>query len=326
MDLADGAGQRGRSNSPAHPPAGDRIGLGQRVDGDCAVLEPRHCRGWDVPARPQVVDVLVYLIGDHEGVVPLAQLRDQGQLLDREDLAGRVVRRVDDDRTGAVGERGTQLGLVERPVRFPQTDEARHGAGQDRIGAVVLVHRVEQDDLVAGVEQRQQRGDHRLGRTTGHADLALGVDAPPGIGPADLRSDGTAEVGGAPGDRVLVEVGVERRLGCLLQLVGAGEVGKALREVDRVVGEGEPGHLADHRLGEAPARTLTRVVPLWDGSGGAGWVTCPSCRARIPGESVLLVGADAAHDASVGIHLDPGAARRLRGQAARRPGLAAASH
>ena len=56
---------------------------------------------------------------------------------------------------------------------------------------------------------------------------------------------------GAPGDRVLVDVGVDRGRRGVLDLGRAGEVGEALGEVDRAVLEREAGHLADHRFGEA---------------------------------------------------------------------------
>ena len=105
---------------------------------------------------------------------------DELELLAREHLAGRVVRRVDDDRAGARPERRAQLVRVDRPVGLVQRDVARHGAGQDRVGAVVLVVRLEDDDLVARVEQPQHRRDHRLGRAAGHGDLRLGVDRAPG--------------------------------------------------------------------------------------------------------------------------------------------------
>ena len=45
-----------------------------------------------------VEDVLVDLVGDRERAPLLAQTGDELQLFAREDLAGRVVRRVDDDR------------------------------------------------------------------------------------------------------------------------------------------------------------------------------------------------------------------------------------
>ena len=75
-----------------------------------------------------VNDVLVDLVGDREHVPLLAELRDELQLCPGEDLACRVVRRVDDDGARPIVERRGQLLLVERPVRLAQPHEAGHRA------------------------------------------------------------------------------------------------------------------------------------------------------------------------------------------------------
>ncbi len=214
------------------------------------------------------------LVGHADDVVGGAQLRDQVELGPAEHLARRVVRRVDDDDAGAVREGSAQLGLVEGPVGGPQVHEARHRPGQDGVGPVVLVHRVEQDDLVTRIDQGQQRGDHCLGRPAGHADLPLRVDPPAGVGAPDLLGDRGTEVSGAPGDGVLVDVSVKRRLGRLLELRRAGEVGEALRQVHRIVLQREARHLPDHRFGEARsahARAAARLAAGgWIGEGSGG--------------------------------------------------------
>ena len=50
------------------------------------------------------------------------------------------------------------------------------GAGQDAVGPVVLVERLRQDHLVARIDQREQRDQHRLGAAAGDGDLGLGID------------------------------------------------------------------------------------------------------------------------------------------------------
>src|SRR5207249_1966394 len=67
---------------------------------------------------------------------------------------------------------------------------------------------------------------------------------------AILDSQRVAEALRAPGDRVLVDVVEDRRARGLLELQRRGEVGEALRQVDRVVLRGEPRHFADHALRE----------------------------------------------------------------------------
>jgi hypothetical protein len=64
-----------------------------------------------------VRDVLVDLVGDGDRVVLTAQRRDELQLFAREDLAGRVVRRVDDDRLGLRRERRAKLLLLDLELR-----------------------------------------------------------------------------------------------------------------------------------------------------------------------------------------------------------------
>src|SRR6185437_13172434 len=48
-------------------------------------------------------------------------------------------------------------------------------------GPVVLIPRLEQHDLVAGVEQREGHGDQGLGGAAGHADVGLGIHGPAGV-------------------------------------------------------------------------------------------------------------------------------------------------
>ena len=121
-----------------------------------------------------VVDhVLVDLVGDRDHVVPLAQLGDGLELAEREDLARGVVGAVEDDRPRAGTERPRQPIGVEREVRRLQRHEDGLGAGDDRPRPVVLVERLEDDDLVAGVQDGEERRQHRLGRAAAHGHLAL---------------------------------------------------------------------------------------------------------------------------------------------------------
>ena len=60
-----------------------------------------------------VDDVLVDLVGDRDRVPLAAQRGDRLELVAREHLAGRVVRRVDDDRLGLVVERRRELVGIE---------------------------------------------------------------------------------------------------------------------------------------------------------------------------------------------------------------------
>ena len=67
-----------------------------------------------------------------------------------------------------------QLVGIEAPVRLAQPDVFRLGAGEDRVGAVVLVERLEDDHLVARIDARQHRRHHRFGRSAADRDLLVG--------------------------------------------------------------------------------------------------------------------------------------------------------
>ena len=134
-----------------------------------------------------------------------------------------------------------------------QRDVARHRAGEDAVGPVVLVEGREDDHLVAGVDQAQHGGDHGLGRAARDGDLALGVDLAPEEGPVGL-SDGSPQNRRAPRGGVLVVAVSHRLRRGLEQLRRRVEVGEALGEVDRLGAvelDAAARHLADHRLREA---------------------------------------------------------------------------
>ena len=196
-------------------------------------------------------DVLVDVVGEREQVVLQAQVRDELELVAAEDLAGRVVRRVDDDRPGPRRHGGPQLIGIDRPVRFVERHVSRGGPGEDRVGAVVLVERLEHDDLVARVEQAEHRRDHSLGRAAHHRDLGIRVRLPARVEAGGLGGDGPAERRRAGDDRVLVDVGKERGRGRLLELGRGREVREALGQADGTGLHRQAVHLADDGLGEA---------------------------------------------------------------------------
>jgi hypothetical protein len=255
VHRADPAGERLGGDDPADAPPGHRVGLRESADRHGPVLEPGHGARRHV-AEVVVRDVFVNLIGEHDHVPALAQLRDHGELFPREHLAGRVVRRVDHDAACPRVERRRELALVERPVRGRERHGARHGAREDRVGSVVLVERLEHHDLVPRVEDAEHRRDHRLGRAAGHGDVPFSVHPVHPVAGSVLASDGLAERLGSPCDRVLVDVVGDCLPGRLLHLGGCREVRVALGKVDRTVRVGKASHLTNHGFGErrSPAR------------------------------------------------------------------------
>ena len=249
VDLADGVRQGRGCDRPAHPPPGHAVGLAHPVDGDGARGHFRQRGERDVD-RAVVQDVLVDLVGHRDRIVPPAQLGDRLQLHAREDLARGVVGSVDDDGPRALREGALQLRGVEVPLRRPQAYEARHRAGEDRVGAVVLVEGLEDDHLVAGIEHREKGGNHGLGRPARDRDLTLGVHGQ-AVEPLELPRDGLAQRPRPPSDGVLVDVGGNGAARRFFHLFGSREIGEALGEVDRPVQLRQARHLADHRFGEA---------------------------------------------------------------------------
>jgi hypothetical protein len=190
--------------------------------------------------------VLVDLVGDRQQVVLDAQGGDCLELLQAEHGAGRVVRRVDQDgaRPGRHG--GAQGVDVQRQAArrvLAQADGHARRAGHGHGGGVRVVVRLDQDHLVAGLDQRQQRGRDRLGGTDGHQDLGVRVVREPV--PRTVRGDGAAQHRHAGAGRVLVHARPDRRLGRREHRRRAIGVGEALTEVDGVVLHGQRRHLRE---------------------------------------------------------------------------------
>jgi len=120
----------------------------------------------------------------------------------------------------------------------------------DTARAVVLVERLEDDDLVARVQHGEQGRQHGLGRAAADRHVAVGLDLHT-VELAVLLGDRLSEARRAPGDRVLVEVAVDRAVSRRDQLGRRREVRHALRQVHAAEMVDDAGHLADDRFGEA---------------------------------------------------------------------------
>ena len=191
-----------------------------------------------------VHDPVVDLVGDRDRVEFPAEPRDALELGASEDATGRVVRRVQDDRTRALREGAPQAVGIELPARRLQRDVDLASGREAHGRQVVLVERLDDDHLVARVDHGEDRGADRLGHAAGDDDVAVGVEAQPVEflhRPRDRRSQRRD----APGDRVLVVAAVEGRVGGGNDLRRRREVRKTLRQVHRLVAEREAGHLAD---------------------------------------------------------------------------------
>ena len=252
MDLLDALGDFGRGDSVAQTPAGDGVGLGQRAAADGA-LEHARQRGHVDVLMGRVDDVLVYFVGDAVGVVLFAQVGDKGELLARKDLAAGVGRVAQDDGLGVVVAEGR---LEDLAIEVEGGRVQRHvdglSAREDRVGAVVLVERREDDDLVSGVRNRHHGGHHGLGGAACDYDIFVGVDRH--AHKVLLLGGKRLTHGlGAPGDGVLVieRLGVAGDGAQAVEQLRRGiEVGEALRQVDGAILIGDARHAADDRIGK----------------------------------------------------------------------------
>ena len=222
----------GRGADEADLPAGQRENLAGRADLDRALAHALH-RHQRQMADAVEHDVLPDLVADGDRVVVDAGAGEHLERLAAVDDGGRIERIVEQNDARAVGEGGGEIGLVEGPKRRLQRDELRHAAGALNQRQIGVVHRLEQHDLVARLDQRQQRAGDRLGRARGHHHFAFGIEFEPLVA-LIVRGDRRAQLRQAEHRRILVPA-VNHRLGRLGAYVGGpGIVGEALAEIDRL--------------------------------------------------------------------------------------------
>ena len=252
MDLLDALGDLGRGDGVTQAPAGNGVGLGKRAAADGA-LEHAGQRGHIDVLVGRIDDVLIDFVGDAVDVVLFAQVGDKVELLARKDLAAGVGRVAQDNGLGFVVAEGR---LEDLAIEVEGGRVQRHvdglSAREDRVGAVVLVERREDDDLVAGVRDRHHGGHHGLGGATRDHDVLVRVDRH-AHKVLLLGGERLAHGLGAPGDGVLVieRLGVGGNGAEAIEQLRRGiEVREALREIDGAVLIRDTRHAADDRIGE----------------------------------------------------------------------------
>jgi hypothetical protein len=183
-------------------------------------------------------DVLVDLVGDRDQVVLDARVGDQLELRAREDLARRVVRRVEQQDPRPPRDRRLQRLGVDRPARWGERDGPPPRARHRDPGRVGVVVGLEAHDVVARLADAQQRRGDRLRGAEGHLHLRLRVELDP-VEPALVAGDRLAQRRHARQRRVLVAAVADRRARGLEQRLRAVLVREALAEVDRARALGE---------------------------------------------------------------------------------------
>ena len=247
LDSGDPGDELGGAQRPADLPAGGRKGLSGRGDANGSLPHPRE------PGQRQVLgvvegQVLVDLVTDDEHVMRHRQSDDLGEIVPIQHHAGGIVRAVDDDGLGALGESGGQLGMIQPEVRPEDTDTDPATAGEVDRGGVRVVERLQGDHLVAGVDERQDRRGQGLGGAGGDQDLGIGVVAQ-AVMPSGVVGDRGPQRRDPAARRVLVDSGRDRRLRLLQHEVGPVAVRETLAEVDRLRLDGQCRHLREDRGG-----------------------------------------------------------------------------
>src|SRR5699024_1481397 len=98
------------------------------------------------------------------------------ELLPAEDLARGVVRGVEQDDPGPVREGSGQVRRVEAETGEVQRDGPLDPAGEGDAGGVGVEGWLEGDDLVAGLDETEQRGGDRLAGPGRHEHLVDGIE------------------------------------------------------------------------------------------------------------------------------------------------------
>ena len=246
-----------RADQVAQAPAGDGVGLGKGGAADHMIGDLRQGTGVDVLVGRED-DVLVHLVGDHEGVVLLAQASNEEQLFFGEDLAARVGRVADDDRLRVLAEGVLEHRAVEVERRRDERHEDRVRAGENGVSAVILIKRREDDDLVAGIADGHHRAHHCLGAAAGDKNLGLRIDLA-AVGLALLAGERLTEVLRAERDGVLMRALVSHLAQAVGDRLGRREIREALGKIDGADLVADAGHTPDDGIG----KRLNAVAQLW---------------------------------------------------------------
>ena len=238
-----GGGQVCRRDHESQPPAGDGKGLAQAADGYGALSQRLQAARKAVLA-PIVENAVIDLVRDQHQVVLEHHVGHAGDLLGVKDATGRIVGGIEYQRSRARGDGPVQLFCIQPVVWRFQRQGHRLGPGKDGRRDIVLVGRLNDQHLVAGIQQGQQRCVHRFCHATGDGDVFGRIDFP--AQPLGVHfGQFLAQGGVAPGRRVLVVAVVDRLGGGFLEGERRIKVGESLAQVDGVVLHGQPGHLAD---------------------------------------------------------------------------------
>ena len=125
----------------------------------------------------------------------------------------------------------SHCGGAGRVGRRPQRHIDRCAAGHDDRGRIAVVERLDQDDLVAGIDQGLDGGKDALGGADGDDDLLERIQVTAKERAVDV-GNGIDQPGMAGGPRVLVQIPFNGFLGGGFDKIRSREIGEALPQVD----------------------------------------------------------------------------------------------
>ena len=151
VHLRGNAQQRRRGADEADLPAGQGKDLARGTDLDGAIAHARYGDQRNVLAAVED-HMLPDLVADRDGIELLTEPRQQFQVLARIDHRGRIERIVEENGFGLRIEYALQRLLRQPPMRRLETHQTRNASGLADDREVGIVHRLEHDHLVAGLD------------------------------------------------------------------------------------------------------------------------------------------------------------------------------
>ncbi|MCY1218052.1 hypothetical protein D9M72_299850 [compost metagenome] len=172
LQVGGGLDDVGRTDHPAHPPAGHGVGLGDAVEDDHFVAEFGNRRGNGCEGNAVIGEVLVDFVGDHPQSLGRGPQTDFADLLRRVHGTGGVGRRDEQQDFGALGQGRFQLLHGDQVVLFRAGEDLhRHTAGQPDGFRVGGPERRGNNDLIARIDQRGEGVVDGLLAAVGDQDL-----------------------------------------------------------------------------------------------------------------------------------------------------------
>ena len=244
-DLGDDGGCR---CEPAQAPAGHGPGLGEALDDDRLIAQPRVSLGKALVAV-HIDEAVVYVVADYVDARLLRYARHGVERCRVEDAARRIVGRADDDGLGRRRHASTKCVLVNLVLRRLRIQKDRFGVIGHDDALVQAKGRRGDNDLVAGVEHSHKCCRQGLGRAVGQDDLIGGIRKAriPHVGRQRLAQGRATVVG-----RIMRVTAVERGRHLGANHIGRGKIGLAKRKRDA------PRVLGGERVNPADAGGLER--------------------------------------------------------------------